>query len=101
MSLNQEIFPLIDILERGDKEFILTSESKDAVLVLGNSGVGVSTFLQWIAGDTKYLTSQFNRHSELVIEDNNVRIRRHCDTKFKTLFPESIVDSKKNITFYD
>ncbi|PRD23846.1 UNVERIFIED_CONTAM: hypothetical protein NCL1_45309 [Trichonephila clavipes] len=95
------IGPLLDLLKRGDEEIILRSEFKNVVMVLGNTGSGKSTFVQWIAGDNSKLvaTEVAEKSGEFIIEVND-RIG-DSTIKSKTVFPELITDIDTDTAFYD
>jgi GTP-binding protein EngB required for normal cell division len=89
-----------DLLEEG-REKIEFSDNKDIVLVLGNTGAGKSTFLQWIAGDDSKLISVevgVPGSGEFIIIDDGTRIG-NSTLNSMTLFPELI--EKEGTSFYD
>ncbi|MCX4084124.1 hypothetical protein N7281_04580 [Rickettsia hoogstraalii] len=98
---NTQIESTFDLLRSGEQEIKLSSEYKDVVLVLGNTGAGKTTFTQWIAGDNNKLIAKevAEGTGEFLIEDNN-RIS-NSTIKSKTIFPELVIDTKINTAYYD
>lgn len=104
---DNEIENIFALLENGDKNLALSKQSKNLILVLGNSGSGKSTFVQWLAGDNNKLKSVSVRGLDYddeedgfyIIEDDNHRIGSTIMSK--TIFPEMIIDNETNNVFYD
>lgn len=94
----EEIEKTFKLLESGERVFNLTFE--EFALVLGISGSGKSSFLQWIAGDDNKLISKQEGIAEYTIDDGNRRIGG-SSTQSKTLYPELVIDEATNSAFYD
>jgi ABC-type Fe3+/spermidine/putrescine transport system ATPase subunit len=90
-----------ELLNEGEQHIKLKEQYMDVTLLLGTTGSGKSTFMQWIAGDNNKLKSVEvgTDSSKFLIEDGNRRIS--STTKSKTLFPELVIDNKTNSAFYD
>lgn len=99
-SDNNEINNTFKLLEEGEEKIELSEQYKNVTLVLGNTGAGKSTFIQWMAGDNNKLVSKevVEGTGEFIIEDGN---RIGSSINSKTLFPERVVDSKTNAAYYD
>ncbi|MEW9824903.1 MAG: hypothetical protein AB2992_07200 (plasmid) [Candidatus Symbiodolus clandestinus] len=99
-SDNNEINNTFKLLEEGEEKIELSEQYKNVTLVLGNTGAGKSTFIQWMAGDNNKLISKEvgEGTGEFIIEDGN---RIGSSINSKTLFPELVVDSKTNAAYYD
>ncbi|CAK6587165.1 MAG: hypothetical protein IRF12RH_07155 [Rickettsia helvetica] len=100
-QIKSQIRFTFDLLKRGESEIQLNDKYKDIVLILGNTGAGKTTFTQWIAGDNDKLIAKevAAGTGEFLIEDNN-RIGNSTITS-KTIFPELVVGTKTNTTYYD
>lgn len=97
-----EVDNTLKLLKEGDEKIILKNQYKSISLVIGNTGAGKSTFLQWIAGDDNKLIAREigNETGEFIIEDGNIRIGNSTITS-KTTFPELVVDYKTKAAYYD
>lgn len=92
------------LLNDGQKSLNL-SESRDIIIVVGNTGSGKTTFSHFIAGDNDKLISvkadDDPYSAEFLIEDTQDKISTGDRTTIsKTIVPELIVDNE-NIVWYD
>jgi len=94
---NNEIQETLKLLKEGDEKIRLVEEYKNVILVLGTSGSGKSTFIQWMAGENVEVISK-KINGEFIIEDGNKRIG-NSTTKSMTKFPELIVERQTNSSF--
>lgn len=125
-SQSTEIEDTLLILNKGESKIKLEDNYKNLILVLGNTGSGKSTFIQWIAGDDSKLFStkvksyvDFNDASggenyednynngsdqidpddaDYIIEDGN---RIGSSIISKTIFPELVIDNATDSAYYD
>jgi len=100
-SHNMEISKTFQLLKEGEEKIQISDQYKNITLVLGNTGAGKTTFMQWIAGDNdKLIAKEVTKGSgEYIIEDGN-RIGSST-IKSKTVFPELVIHSETNTAFYD
>jgi energy-coupling factor transporter ATP-binding protein EcfA2 len=98
---NSERIKTKNLIEEGNKNIIF-GENKDLILILGNTGTGKSTFLQWFAGDNSKLISKeiIEGSGEFIIDDGNNKISTSTLTS-KTLFPELVKNVEIGSEFYD
>src|SRR5277367_2861361 len=100
-SDNPQIRKTFQLLNDGDERIELYDRYKNVTLILGNTGSGKTTFIQWIAGDNDKLIAKevAEGTGEFIIEDGN-RIGT-VTIKSKTIFPELVVDPKTDAAYYD
>jgi len=91
----QEIFDFIQIGE----ENIQTPPSSDVVIVVGLSGVGKSTLVQFIGNATNELSSECTRSGNCKIIDETGTIGD--DLISKTFLPNLVVDVETNTSYFD
>lgn len=96
-----EIDNTFKLLEEGEEKIVLSEEYKDITLLLGNTGSGKTTFIQWFVGDNSKLISKEVEEGtdEYIIEDGNKRIGS-LTINSKTTFPELVVDNITNAAYY-
>lgn len=82
------------------KDKIQICRCDEITLVLGNTGSGKSTFIQWFMGNDDQMTSKEIRRGEFIIEDSGNRIGSSTLDSM-TIFPELVVDSSTNMAYYD
>jgi hypothetical protein len=89
------------LLDEGERKIQLSERYKSVSLVLGNTGAGRSTFVQWIAGDIDKLIAkeEYESKGEYLIECGN-RIG-NSTLQSMTIFPEFVVHPVTNTAFYD
>lgn len=98
MSNNAEIEDIFKVLREGEERIAL-SESKNAILVLGNTGAGKSTLALFLT-EVELVSIRGNGGTYL-IKDMNEKISSESTIKSKTVFPELMVDNKTNTALYD
>ncbi|XP_018020421.2 uncharacterized protein LOC108676795, partial [Hyalella azteca] len=98
---NSVISRTFHLLDEGEEKIQLSERYKNITLILGNTGAGKSTFVQWIAGDNNKLIAKevWAGTGQYLIEDGN-RIG-NSTLKSKTIFPELVVHSVTDTAFYD
>ena len=99
LANEDKINQTIALLNEGEEKIELYEQNENLTLILGNTGAGKTTFLQWIAGDNSKLIATEKSPGVFNIEDGN-RIST-ANLKSKTLFPELVVYSRTNSAFYD
>src|SRR5277367_653677 len=98
-SDNPQIRKTFQLLNDGDERIELYDRHKNVTLILGNTGSGKTTFIQWIAGDNDKLIAKEVAQGEYIIEDGN-RIGT-ATIKSKTIFPELVLDQNTGAAYYD
>ncbi|CAL1285800.1 unnamed protein product [Larinioides sclopetarius] len=90
----------LELLEKGEKEIKLDEKYKDVIMILGNTGSGKTTFIQWIAGDNSKLISKETEEGsgEYIIEGPGIS---NSTLKSETIFPELVIDAATNAAYYD
>ncbi|XP_047735985.1 uncharacterized protein LOC125177728 [Hyalella azteca] len=98
---NSEISKTFQLLDEGEEKIQLSERYKNITLILGNTGTGKSTFLQWFAGDNNKLLAKRERGKSgaFLIEDGN-RIG-NSTLKSMTIFPELVVHTGTDDAYYD
>ncbi|XP_018011522.1 uncharacterized protein LOC108668780 [Hyalella azteca] len=98
---NSEISRTFQLLDEGEEKIQLSERYRNITLILGNTGAGKSTFLQWFAGDNDKLIAKEIRAGtgEYLIDDDD-RIG-NSTIKSKTIFPELVVHSEMDDAYYD
>ncbi|XP_037051307.1 uncharacterized protein LOC119085138 isoform X2 [Bradysia coprophila] len=92
------------LVQEAKNKVIFDPNHRDAVLVVGNTGTGKSTLVQFIAGDmSKMWAVEYPEYSgNIIIQDEDGKISRPGEeSTSKTLYPELVVSTKKDIAFYD
>lgn len=92
------------LVEEAKNNVIFDPKHRDAVLVVGNTGTGKSTLVQFIAGDMSMMSvvEYPERSGNLIIQDEDGKISKPGEeSTSKTLYPELVVSTKKDIAFYD
>lgn len=100
ISDNIEITNTLKLLSEGEEKIELLDQYKDITIIIGNTGSGKSTFIQWIAGDNdKLIAKEVGKETgEFIIEDG---FRIGSSTNSQTVFPELVIDSENNMAYYD
>ncbi|XP_047735425.1 uncharacterized protein LOC108672709 [Hyalella azteca] len=98
---NSEISRTLQLLDEGEEKIQLQERYRNITLILGNTGSGKSTFVQWIAGDNDKLIAKevWARTGEYIIDDGD-RIG-NSTIKSMTIFPELIVHPETYDAYYD
>ncbi|XP_018007170.1 uncharacterized protein LOC108664972 isoform X3 [Hyalella azteca] len=98
---NSEIIKTYQLLDEGEEKIQLCERCKNITLVLGNTGAGKSTFLQWFAGDNDKLLAkrEFGTSGPYLIEDEN-RIG-NTTLNSMTIFPELVIHHETDDAYYD
>ncbi|XP_018022899.1 uncharacterized protein LOC108678914 [Hyalella azteca] len=98
---NTEISMIFQLLDEGEEKIQLNERYKSVSLVLGNTGAGKSTFLQWFAGNNDKLIAkrEFGSSEAYLIEDLN-RIG-NTTVKSRKIFPELVVHTGTDDAYYD
>lgn len=101
-TIDTEINKTLSLLNEGERKVELNDEYKNITLVIGNTGSGKSTFIQWIAGDNAKLKSVLvgdDFDDEYIIVDGENRIG--SSLRSKTKFPELVIDDETDTPYYD
>lgn len=99
MSEVEEIKKAFNLLSQGEEKIELCG-CDEATLVLGITGSGKSTLVQWLFGNNEKLISKEIRRGEYIIEDGKERIGSSSVLSM-TLFPELTVDPMTGLAYYD
>lgn len=86
------------LMQEGEGKIRLSENHKDAVLMIGNSGVGKSTLTLMLVGAD--LVS-FKKDNSYLIKDSNKRICTWSTLDSCTDFPEMMLDNVTGTAFYD
>jgi hypothetical protein len=96
----QKAEEIMDGLRRADEAATERGKGKDLVLILGNTGAGKSTFVNYAMGKTMVSQSLPDSLEEsFVCEDPFMEIGHGFEST--TNFPESCCDASSNLTFCD
>ncbi|XP_018014844.2 uncharacterized protein LOC108671781, partial [Hyalella azteca] len=100
-SNNSEISRTFQLLDEGQEKIQLSERYKNITLVLGNTGAGKSTFLQWFAGDYNKLIAkkEYGTSGAFIIVDGN-RIG-NSTLNSMTIFPELVIHPETDNAYYD
>ncbi|KAG4070953.1 hypothetical protein HA402_001390 [Bradysia odoriphaga] len=93
-----------ELVKEAQKKVVFDPKHRDAVLVVGNTGTGKSALVQFIAGDMSKMSAvEYPEYSgNLIIQDEDGKISKPGEeSTSKTLYPELVVSTKKDIAFYD
>lgn len=93
-----EINDTLSLLRQGEESVVLPQTGR-AILVVGNSGAGKSTVVQFVAGDPSNLVAEGSR-GQYLISDGNQRIGSST-LKSQTIFPELVVHNETGTAIYD
>lgn len=98
---SSEIRKCFDLLEEGEK--IIRTDQKDAILVVGNTGSGKTTLVQFLAGDNNdlYAEEASPGSGDFIIIDRKDRVSSQSTVVSKTIFPELTIDTEYNVGIYD
>lgn len=93
-----------NLLQEGNKQLKFPLNQENAILVVGNTGSGKSTFAHYVAGNLTQLRSVATDDdpylADYLIEDLNDKISNsEMTTMSKTIFPELIVDEDGDVWF--
>lgn len=97
-SSSTEMKKCFNLLEEGEK--IIRTDQKDALLVVGNTGSGKTTLVQFLAGNNTELYAEEDSPGEFLIVDKKNRISS-ATLVSKTTFPDLTIDREYNVGIYD
>ncbi|CAG7820775.1 unnamed protein product, partial [Allacma fusca] len=88
----------IDLINRGFREIYFSSNYKNVVLVVGNTGAGKTTLTKFITGQPLMAYTKAGRY---LIKDADNKISHETTSISKTIFPEMFIDYVTNTAYFD
>nr|XP_018897950.1 PREDICTED: uncharacterized protein LOC109031086 [Bemisia tabaci] len=101
METDDEVQKVLKLLKEGEA-LMKFQPAQNAIMLMGNTGSGKSTFSQFITGNDKSLISveTVKRSGEYILEDIFGKVSTDTWTS-RTIYPELHIDNNTSANFYD